>query len=254
MVLMPQALIFGGLQPMSPLTTPERIIVPLDVSSQAEALTLIEQLPSAQFFKVGLELFVSSGPGILEALKVQGKRIFLDLKFHDIPNTMAGACRAAARYGVDLLTIHATAGRQALEAAQQAAEQGAEEAGVPMPTLLAVTVLTSLGDRPLSEEIKVSLPLAEYVQHLAQQAQSCGIGGCVCSPQEIAVVRQTCGEAFTLVTPGVRPTWADQGDQRRVMRPGAALQSGANYLVVGRPITQAKDPDAAFRRLCDECA
>lgn len=237
-----------------PPTISERIIVPLDVPSPAAALQLVEQLPSAQFFKVGLELFVSSGPGILDALKERGKRIFLDLKFHDIPNTMAGACRAASRYGVDLLTVHGSAGCQALEAAQQAAAQGAQEAGVPVPTLLAVTVLTSLGDRPLLEEIKVALPLPGYVQHLAQQAQSCGIGGCVCSPQEIAGVRRVCGEAFTLVTPGVRPSWAEYGDQQRVMTPAAALQAGATYLVVGRPITQAKDPDAAFCRLCDECA
>jgi orotidine-5'-phosphate decarboxylase len=239
---------------MTSLSPAERIIVPLDVASQAEALRLIEGLPSVQFFKVGLELFVSSGPGILEALKARGKRIFLDLKFHDIPNTMAGACRAVGRYGVDLLTVHATAGRQALTAAQQAAEQGAQEAGVAAPTLLAVTVLTSLGDRPLREELQVSLPLPDYVQHLAQQAKSCGIGGCVCSPQEIAAVRQVCGDRLTLVTPGVRPTWAEVGDQQRVMTPAAALQAGANYLVIGRPITQAKDPDAAFRRLCDECA
>lgn len=232
----------------------ERVIVPLDVSSEQEAIALIDQLPQVTFWKVGLELFVSSGPSILTALKARQKRIFLDLKFHDIPNTIAGACRAAARQGVDLVTLHATAGKTALQAAQAAAEAGAAETGNPVPKLLAITLLTSLTARSLAFELKIPLELPEYVLHMALMAQETGLAGAVCSPQEAAQLRQTCGDDFLLVCPGVRPTWADAKDQQRTVTPAAALKAGANYLVIGRPITAATDPIAAFDRICEELA
>jgi orotidine-5'-phosphate decarboxylase len=230
----------------------ERVIVPLDVSSEREAIALVEQLPQVTFWKVGLELFVSSGPSILAALKARQKRIFLDLKFHDIPNTVAGACRAVARHGVDLVTLHATNGKEALQAAQRAAEAGAAETENDPPKLLAITLLTSLTARSLAFDLKVPLELPEYVLHMALLAQENGLAGAVCSPQEAASLRQSCGNDFLLICPGVRPTWAEAKDQRRIVTPAAALQAGADYLVIGRPITAAADPVAAFERICEE--
>lgn len=237
---------------MTDLAARDRIIVPLDVPDAEAAIALIDRLPDAQFFKVGLELFVATGSTVLTVLKERQKQIFLDLKLHDIPNTMAGACRSAARYGVDLLTVHATAGKPALEAAQAGAIAGAEAAGVKPPTLLAVTVLTSLSQQQLTEELHVPEAVPNYVQHLARQAEACGIGGCVCSPQELVVLKTACSDDFVRVTPGVRPTWAAAGDQQRVMTPQQAIAAGATYLVVGRPITAADDPAAAFQRVCEE--
>lgn len=189
---------------------------------------------------------------MLEQLKAQQKKIFLDLKFHDIPNTMAGACRSAARYGVDLLTVHAAAGRVALEAAQAAAVAEASALNLLPPNLIAITLLTSLNARSLAFELKIPLELADYALQMALLAQESGLAGAVCSPQEVAQLREICGEQFLLVCPGVRPTWAEAGDQQRAMTPAAALQAGASYLVIGRPITAAPDPAAAFTRVCQE--
>jgi orotidine-5'-phosphate decarboxylase len=230
----------------------DRIIVPLDVPDETAAIALIKHLPQVTFWKVGLELFVSAGPDILKRLKDQGKQIFLDLKFHDIPNTMAGACRSAAGYGVDLLTVHATAGRAGLQAAQAAAESGAAAAGLPAPRLIAVTLLTSVDGRSLAFDLKVPLELPEYVLHMALLAQDTGLAGVVCSPQEVKQLRQVCAEDFLCVCPGVRPTWAEAGDQKRTFTPKTAVQAGASYLVIGRPITAAADPAAAFAQICEE--
>jgi orotidine-5'-phosphate decarboxylase len=232
----------------------DRIIVPLDVSSEREAIALVDRLPQVNFWKVGLELFVSSGSGILIVLKERQKQIFLDLKFHDIPNTVAGACRAAARYGVNLVTIHAAAGSEALQAAQVAAQEGAIATQNPPPKLIAITVLTSLNLRSLAFELKIPLELTDYALQMARLAQESGLAGAVCSPQEVEQLRQTCGNNFLLVCPGVRPTWAEAGDQRRSLTPAAALKAGADYLVIGRPITAAADPAIAFERICDELA
>lgn len=234
----------------------DRVIVPLDVPSQTAAIALLEQLPQVSFWKVGLELFVSCGPSLLSELQARRKRIFLDLKFHDIPNTMAGACRAAAGYGVELLTVHAPAGKAALQAAQAAALEGARQAAPTgarqPPRLLAITVLTSIPARVLALELKIPLELSDYALQMALLAQASGLSGAVCSPQEAALLRRACGDEFLLVCPGVRPTWADRGDQQRAMTPAQALQAGADYLVIGRPITQAAEPAAAFERLCEE--
>ncbi len=240
--------------PPDHLSPAERIIVPLDVATEEAAIALINQLPKVTFWKVGLELFVSCGPSILNILKSRQKRIFLDLKLHDIPNTVAGACRAAARYGVDLLTIHATAGRPALQAAQAAIAVGAQEAGLSPPALIAITVLTSLSSRELAFDLKIPLELSEYVLHMALLAQRSGLNGAVCSPQEVEQLRQVCGESFLLVCPGVRPLGSGVGDQRRSLTPAAARQLGADYLVIGRPITAVADPSAAFEQICQELA
>jgi orotidine-5'-phosphate decarboxylase len=232
----------------------DRIIVPLDVPDPATALALVDQLPQVSFWKVGLELFVSGGPEILQQLKAREKRIFLDLKFHDIPNTMAGACRAAAGYGVDLLTIHAAAGKDALISSLAAAQEGAQTAGVEPPLLVAITVLTSISPQTLAYELKIPLELTDYALQMALLAQDIGLNGIVCSPQEAPQLRRFLPSQFVLVCPGVRPTWASGNDQKRVMTPAAALRAGATYLVIGRPITASANPQEAFQRICDECA
>lgn len=236
------------------MSVAERIIVPLDVPTQAEAIALVEQLPQVTFWKVGLELFVSTGPEILHTLKNRQKRIFLDLKFHDIPNTVAGAARAAASYGVDLITIHAVAGRTALKGAVAAVNEGATVVGCSPPKLIAITVLTSLNSRDLAFDLKIPIELPEYALQMALLAKETGLNGAVCSPQEVSQLRQVCGDEFLLVCPGVRPTWSDPGDQRRAMTPAEALKAGADYLVIGRPITAAPDPVAAWEKICEELA
>jgi len=227
----------------------DRIIVPLDVPTLEAAIALVEQLPQVSFWKVGLELFVSTGPEILQILKEQDKRIFLDLKFHDIPNTVMSACRSASQYGVDLLTIHATAGRSALKLAAEAMHQSQS------PTkLVAITLLTSLISRDLAFDLKVPLELPDYVLQMALLAQESGIHGAVCSPQEVSQLREICGPDFLLICPGVRPSWSITGDQRRVMTPAAAIAAGADYLVIGRPITAAPSPQDAWEKICQEIA
>ncbi|MGB5915864.1 MAG: orotidine-5'-phosphate decarboxylase [Phormidesmis sp.] len=234
---------------MTPL---QRIIVPLDVSEEKAAIALVDALPQVTFWKVGLELFVSSGPNILNELNARNKRIFLDLKFHDIPNTMAGACRAAGGYGVDLITVHAAAGSVALTAAQTAATEGAQAAGCRIPKIIGVTLLTRIGAEALSAELEVLMPVIDYAQHMAVLAKDSGLRGAVCSPQEAALLKAACGRDFWLVCPGVRPVWAQKGDQQRAMTPAEAIKAGADYLVIGRPITQAADPGSAIARICAE--
>ncbi|MEH1822880.1 MAG: orotidine-5'-phosphate decarboxylase [Nostoc sp.] len=230
----------------------QRVIVALDVPDVESAIALIDELPQVGFWKVGLELFTSTGPKILEVLKSRQKRIFLDLKFDDIPNTVAGACRSAAKYEVDLLTIHATAGRDALKVATEAAQEGAAKAGVQPPKLIAITLLTSISARQLAFDLKIPLELPEYALEMALLAQESGLDGVVCSPQEVAQLRQTCGDDFLLVCPGVRPTWADIGDQKRSLTPSQAIIAGADYLVIGRPITAATEPKLAWKRISEE--
>ncbi|CCQ56538.1 orotidine-5'-phosphate decarboxylase [Crocosphaera watsonii WH 8501] len=229
------------------MSVADQIIVPLDVPTEEAAIALLDRLPQVSFWKVGLELFVATGPTILKHLKERKKKIFLDLKFHDIPNTVMGACRSASRYEVDLLTLHATAGKNALKAAREAIAHSASP-----PQLLAITLLTSLNARDLAFDLKIPLELPEYALQMALLAKDCGINGAVCSPQEVAQLRAVCGKDFVLVCPGVRPSWGQTGDQQRVMTPKQALDAGANYLVIGRPITMSDDPVMAWNRIVDE--
>lgn len=215
-------------------------------------MALARSVPELRWVKVGLELFVAGGPAVVQQLRDQGKRVFLDLKFHDIPATMAGACRSAARLGAELITVHASAGSAALGAAQAAALESAAAAGLPAPTLLAVTVLTSWEQARFASELAIVEPLAAYVPRLAQLAAAVGIGGCVCSPLEVAALRAAHPEPFALVTPGIRPAGAALGDQQRVLTPAQAVAAGASQLVIGRPITAAPDPAAAFAACCLE--
>ncbi|ELR99315.1 orotidine-5'-phosphate decarboxylase [Gloeocapsa sp. PCC 73106] len=225
----------------------ERVIVPLDVSSLSEAIAWVDRLKEVSFWKVGLELFVSTGPEILGILKDKQKRIFLDLKLHDIPNTMIGACRAAQNYEVDLLTLHISAGKRALEAIALGLDPHK-----PLPKLLGITLLTSLNARDLAFELNIPLELPEYVLKMALLAQESGLNGVVCSPQEVEQLRGVCDPNFLLVCPGVRPDWSKKDDQSRTMTPQAALAAGADYLVIGRPLTQASDPLAAWEQLKSE--
>ena len=217
-----------------------------------QAMAFAGQVEGLRWVKVGLELFVQAGPGIVGQLREKGLRGFLDLKFHDIPATMAGACRRAAALGAELITVHACAGSEALKAAQAAAVDGAQQGGLDVPTLLAVTVLTSWDEQRLQQEIAIGQSIGERVPALAQLSATAGIGGCVCSPLEAAALRAQHPEPFALVTPGIRPKGAAVGDQARVMGPAEAMAAGASQLVIGRPITKAEDPSAAFAACCAE--
>jgi orotidine-5'-phosphate decarboxylase len=235
-----------------PLAAADRLVVALDGLDAEQALILAQTIESLVWVKVGLELFTAAGPDVVVRLRDLGLRVFLDLKFHDIPATMAGACRSAARLGAELITVHACAGREALQAAQQAAQDSAAAAGLPAPTLLAVTVLTSWPADRFAAELQIDQPIDHYVPHLADLAAASGLGGCVCSPLEVAALRRRHPHPFALVTPGIRPAGTDSGDQARVMTPKQAIAAGSSHLVIGRPITRAADPAAAFARCCAE--
>jgi orotidine-5'-phosphate decarboxylase len=211
----------------------------------------VETIPELRWVKVGLELFTLAGPGSVAQLRQRGLRVFLDLKFHDIPATMAGACRSAAALGAELITVHACAGTVALRQAQLAAEAGASAVALDSaPVLLAVTVLTSWDEQRFRQELQVAASISSYVPHLAALAVEAGLGGCVCSPQEVSVLRQRYALPFALVTPGIRPAGALRGDQVRVMTPAEAMAAGASRLVIGRPVTGAADPATAFSACC----
>lgn len=223
------------------MTVKSTVFVALDYSSAEQAWPLVNQLDPKQCgLKVGKELFTAAGPDFVRQLVAKDFKVFLDLKFHDIPNTVAKAVHAAAELGVWMVNVHASGGRRMLEAAKQAL------ADYPHPPLLiAVTVLTSMEADDLTD-IGIQRTPAEQVMHLAALTQQAGLDGVVCSAQEAAVIQQQCGKEFVLVTPGIRPEGAAQGDQRRVMTPAAAAQQGIQVLVIGRPITQAADPAAAL--------
>jgi orotidine-5'-phosphate decarboxylase len=209
-------------------------------------------IPELCWVKVGLELFTATGPGVVRELRQRGLRVFLDLKFHDIPATMAGACRSAARLGAELITVQACAGSEALAAAQAAAVEGAASEGLAAPTLLAVTVLTSWDPDRFRQELAIATPLATYATQLAGMAAAAGLTGAVCSPWEVAGLRAAHPRPFTLVTPGIRPAGSAAADQKRVMAPAAAVAAGASQLVIGRPISGAADPAVAFAACCAE--
>jgi orotidine-5'-phosphate decarboxylase len=233
--------------PGSPKPDPrERVIVALDVPDSRRALAMAERLNGIiKWFKVGLELYVSEGNPVVGALRDKGYSVFLDLKLHDIPNTVAGAVRSASRVGARMLTIHAGGGPAMMAAAAEAAA-GLDSA----PQLLAVTVLTSMDSAQL-QAVGVSADPADQVLRLAHAGWNSGIRGFVSSAQEVAAMRQSFPEA-TLVIPGIRPGGTAVGDQKRVATPAAALQAGADYLVIGRPITQAPDPAAAAAAILEE--
>jgi len=222
----------------------KRVIVPLDFAGAEPALALAARLdPNLCRVKVGKELFVAAGPAVVQQLQDRGFEVFLDLKFHDIPNTVAGACRSAARLGVWMVDVHASGGEAMMRAAREAIDAAARP-----PLLIAVTILTSLSQAELPR-IGLRGSVQDNVQHLAALAHECGLDGVVCSAQEAPALRAMAGDAFRLVTPGIRLPDSAADDQSRVVTPREAVRLGADYLVIGRPITQARDPVAALESI-----
>jgi orotidine-5'-phosphate decarboxylase len=237
------------------LSPRERLIVALDVSSSTEALEIVSSLAgSVQTYKVGMQLYTAEGPQIVRELVAAGKRVFLDLKYHDIPNTVAAAVHEAAQLGVSMLTVHASGGKKMLQAAAEAALSSAGQVGADAPArpqILAVTILTSMDNDDLNET-GVPGPLTDQVLHLASMALHAGCDGVVCSAHEVRNLRAKLGSDFLAVTPGVRPAGAAHGDQARVVTPAEAIAAGATHLVVGRPITAAADPTAAVQSVLQD--
>ncbi len=229
---------------MSARSPASPVIVALDYSRAADALTLVEKLsPSECRLKIGKELFTAEGPSVVRAIQDRGFELFLDLKFHDIPTTVAAAVATAADLGVWMVNVHASGGRRMMTAAAEKLQQGGYST-----KLIAVTVLTSMEQSDLAE-IGLDIEPLTQVQRLARLAADSGLDGVVCSAQEARVLRETMGSDFLLVTPGIRPAYSEAGDQRRIMTPEQAKAAGVSYLVIGRPVTQAADPDAALRAI-----
>jgi orotidine-5'-phosphate decarboxylase len=232
--------------PSSNISLRERLIVALDFPTQAKALALVSVLSgSVSTYKIGLQLYTAEGPGIVRAVAATGAHIFLDLKLHDIPNTVAKAVGAAGELGVQMLTVHLSGGRAMLEAAVAARPAGL--------SLLGVTVLTSATPETLIET-GVNSGIEKQVLRLAELGHECGIDGLITSPHEVRILREQLGSQIKLITPGVRPSWAAADDQKRFTTPGQALKNGSDYLVIGRPITADPDPLAAVARLLEEMA
>lgn len=235
----------------NPRSPASRVIVALDTDTKEEAIRIVKQLPEAEIFKVGLKLFTTEGPSLLEDIHSLKKKTFLDLKMHDIPNTVAQSVRAAVRYGVSMLTLHASGGKEMMA---RAVEEGKEEAAkqkCPIPLFLAVTVLTSLKEKELLD-IGMSSSISDQVLRLARLAQTAGMDGVVCSPLEIDLIKKNFREDTKIVVPGIRPQWAAAQDQKRIMTPSQAFQKKADYLVIGRPIIQAPSPRQAFQLIVGE--
>jgi orotidine-5'-phosphate decarboxylase len=240
---------------MPPRAPKDRVFVALDVESLSAAEAMMDRLDGVVTrYKVGNQLFTAVGPAAVDAVQKRGAEVFLDLKFHDIPNTVAGAAREAARMGVFVFDVHASGGRAMMKAAADGAAAAAKELKVRRPLAIAVTVLTSLDRAALQRELGVAASVEGHVLRLCDLAREAGLDGCVASPQEIAPIRNGLGRDWVIVTPGVRPAGAELGDQARVATPGAAARAGAHYLVVGRPITGAPDPARAAEAIFAEMA
>jgi orotidine-5'-phosphate decarboxylase len=232
----------------------DRLIVALDVSTAAEARQIVASVgESASIYKVGKQLFTAEGPQVVRDLVASGREVFLDLKFHDIPNTVAAAVRQAATLNVRMLTVHASGGLRMLKAAVEAARDSKLETRNSKLAVLTVTVLTSLNDDDL-QEIGVSGRVLDHALRLAALARTAGCDGIICSAREVRELRRELGSGFAIVTPGIRPAGSAHGDQERVMTPSEAIAAGASHIVVGRPITASPDPAAAARRIVEEIA
>lgn len=227
-----------------------KIMVALDYPDAASAEQLLEDLKGIPcYMKVGMQLFYAAGPAFVESLKAKGYYVFLDLKMHDIPNTVKGGAGSITRLGVDMFNVHAAGGRAMMEAAMEGAEAAASGS---MPTVIAVTQLTSTSRTVMNDEIGIAGSVEEAVLRYAGLAKSAGLGGVVASPSEAAAVKRACGASFQTVTPGIRPSWAAANDQSRIMTPAEALKQGTDYMVIGRPITSAAEPRAALESIIKE--
>jgi orotidine-5'-phosphate decarboxylase len=236
------------------MSAKDRLIVALDVATLPEEEKALRELAGVvSFFKVGSQLFTSSGPKAVEAVKEKGARVFLDLKFHDIPNQVERTAQAACDLGVDLFNIHALGGFEMMEGAAKAVWNWSEQKGRPGPKVLGVTVLTSLSEAGLKDVMgETDRTLGEEVLMLARMAQSAGLDGVVASPEEIVPIKEACGKQFIVLTPGVRPAGGETADHKRVLTPGEAVRRGADYLVVGRPILSAPNPRQAALAILKE--
>ena len=230
-----------------------QLIVALDVENLAAASKLVATLSDeVKWFKIGKQLFTAVGPASVKMLREAEKDIFLDLKFHDIPNTVAGAVASGTKIGANIINIHSSGGLEMMRAARKAAEKQASELRIPKPILLGVTILTSVDEANFQRDFGTQRKLADQVAYLAELSQQAGLDGVVASPLEIELIRKVCGNDFVILTPGVRPAWAASNDQRRVMTPTEAIHAGADYIVVGRPITASDNPPEAARRILQE--
>jgi len=234
-------------------TAKDRLALALDVDNDREALGIVAELKdSVGVFKVGLQLFTAYGPDIVRRITGMGGRVFLDLKYHDIPNTVAKASAEAVKLGVTIFNVHALGGLDMMRAAAEAAKETAEKLSLPAPIVLAVTILTSMEEKSMRKELKITRSLQREGAHLARLARRAGMHGVVASPQEIKALRRAVRGEFVILTPGVRPAWADKDDQKRVMTPGEAVKAGADYIVVGRPVLKASDRKAAVEKILEE--
>lgn len=231
----------------------ECIILALDVPGYDEAMELVRTFgESIDIFKIGLELFTSAGPRIVEDINAAGKKIFLDLKFHDIPNTVSKSALAAARLGVFMFNVHTCGGSDMMKQTADALVKYSLDNNVTRPKLIGVTVLTSVDSSTLRNDMGVGADMPDQVRHLASLAKESGLDGVVASPEDAADLRARFGKDFLIVTPGVRPSWSAKDDQKRISTPKAALQNGASYLVIGRAITSAPDPLEALKKIESE--
>ena len=230
----------------------EKIIIALDGMDKNHVFKLLEKIPEIVWVKVGLELFVSEGPEVLSMLKDKGKKIFLDLKFHDIPSTVAKACFVASQTGAEFISLHTCAGMKALKMANEAAQEGAAKVNLMPPKLLGITILTSWTSESFSSDLLINQSIDQRVKHLAKIASNSGLGGCVCSPKEVQFLREAYPQSFELITPGIRPLGSDVNDQSRVSDASEAIKMGASKLVIGRAITQSNDPGYMFKSFCDK--
>ena len=231
----------------------ERLVLALDVDDFSSAKELVDKLKDyVGIFKVGSQLFTSEGKDIIRMIKQSGSKVFLDLKFYDIPNTVKGAAESATKLGVYMFTIHASGGYEMMKAAADAVRETSIKLGIKKPFILGVTVLTSINQEILEKEISVNKSVKEHVVHLAKLAKAAGLDGIVASPQEIKEVRASCGKDFIILTPGIRPKGKALDDQKRIMTPKQALKQGADFLVIGRPIRNAKDPVKSAKNVLKE--
>ncbi len=235
------------------LSAKERLIIALDVDTVGEAEILVSRLQDrVGVFKVGMQLFNSEGPEVVRRIQSLGGKVFLDLKLHDIPNTVGQAAAVLTRLGVFMYNVHTAGGSEMMKKAVESSVREVGDRGAPMPFVIGVTVLTSINQAILEKEIGISGGIEEQVVKWALLAKGSGLSGVVASPREIRALREACGPDFIIVTPGVRPAWAAVNDQKRVMTPKEAVEAGASYLVVGRPITGAADPVEAAKRIVEE--